>query len=95
MNAKQETQKPPYRSPRVYPDVAAVSLDDFNIEEIKEYLKQKSTKDMGSQMACTPDDLVFDSEDLSRIETLALCGQIEHARSEVLKLVSDHIGRQL
>jgi hypothetical protein len=38
---------------------------------------------------------VITAEELCHIDTLALCGQMEHARADVLRIVSDHIGRPL
>jgi hypothetical protein len=91
-----------YRVPSYTPECQTVYLSDFDISEIREYLKNHANKrgespeDFSGEPEGGSDcDLVIPSEDLGRIETLAMCGQIEYAREEVLRIVSDHIGRAL
>jgi hypothetical protein len=98
------TYKRTYRAPTVEPEVEAVSLSQFDIEDIREYLHRYDTGTLrgpaGDPRESTASTeaaraLVVQPTDLDRIETLALCGQLEHARAEVLRIVSDHIGRPL
>lgn len=90
-----ETQKPPYRVPQVYPECEPVSLDQFSTQEIREYLRHRHQDEGGDPSLRTNDAMVIEADEISRIETLALCGQAEHARAELLRIVSDHIGREL
>lgn len=92
----------PYRVPSVCPEpvrVESVSLDDFDIEEIREYLYRQDNHVPDSaplyDHGRNNTNLVITSAEICRIETLALCGQAEHARAEIIRIVSDHIGRPL
>ena len=75
------------RTPTVYPHVNPVSLDDFDIDEIREYLR-------GSGASVPSDeDFVIPCDDMNRIETLLLCGQRQSAIDELLRAASEHMGR--
>ena len=87
-----------YRVPRITHECDPVSLSEFSVSEIRDYLRhmEKNGAIVGPDGECSEDGaLIFEEEFLDRIETLALCGQAEHARSEVLRLVGDYIGRSL
>lgn len=99
---KQDQNVRPYRVPRITPEpveLEAVTLDDFDLEAIREYLHRQDNHVPDSVPAYdqgrTNASCVITPEELCRIETLALCGQLEHARAEALRIVSDHIGRPL
>lgn len=93
-----------YRVPTVYQDVK-VRLDDFDDEDIVEYLRYRGYAVGGSSMPPMDDEaggpvpgegpLVLESDDLSRIAMLAYCGQREHARDFLCDIVSQWIGRRL
>jgi hypothetical protein len=93
------TTAPRYRVPCIQPEVEEVSLADFDIEEIREYLHRKDhgklDKPAGAASSGFSDPLLIESDDLDRIATLALCGQKQHAQQHVLSLVSEHLGRDL
>lgn len=92
-----------YRVPSIQPEVevCAVTLRDFDIDEIREYLDRHDSNTLDAPAEERPTtspyqgSLVIQVDDLNRIETLALCGQTEHARQHALRLISDHIGRPL
>lgn len=90
-----------YRIPSIEPEVCEVGLDDFDVDEIREYLKRVDTGTLNGPAqahineAFSESALAIEPEDLNRIETLAVCGQLEYARAEALRLVSEHIGRPL
>lgn len=88
--------KPRYRTPTTSVDVD-VSLDEFNLEEIAQYLRHNGYEVSGTPATVTEDGApnVFDPEDLNHIYTLALCGQLKVAQIEALQLVSQAIGRPL
>lgn len=86
-----------YRAPSVTVD-ASVCLDQFDNEEILEYLKHQGVpvNDFGGGAPDAMDaGLLIYSADLDTINTLALCGQIGAAREHALRLVSIAIGRPL
>lgn len=64
-----------------------VHLDEFDIDDIVEYLR-----DNGYQVS---KDAAPPEGDLEHIYTLAVAGQMDAAREEALKLVSNAIGRPL
>ena len=76
------------RTPKVYPHVNPVSLDDFDIDEIREYLRGSGVD------APSDEDFVIPRDDMNRIETLLLCGQRQSAIEELLRAASEHMGRQ-
>jgi hypothetical protein len=100
-----KTFKASYRVPSITPEpveLESISLDDFNLDDIREYLAR--------QDGDIPDDaprhdrlcntlgntsLLISAADINRIETLAICGQTEHARQHALDLISAHIARPL
>ena len=90
-----------YRIPEVKPEAQAVSLKDFALDDIREYLKRVDAKSLDSPAGETPDlgqgfgELTLSVSDLSRILTLAITGQTEHARAEIVQIVSEHVGRPL
>lgn len=99
---KQVQNVRPYRVPRITPEpieLEAVTLDDFDLEDIREYLHRQDNHVPDSapsyDQGRTNASCVITPEELCRIETLALCGQTDHARAELLRIVSDHIGRPL
>lgn len=68
-----------------------VSLDEFSNEEIIEYLRSQGE----SGDLLSGEGLLIAQSELDRIETLALCGQVDSARATVLSIVSAAIGRAL
>ena len=92
-----------YSVPCVYPEVevSRVTLRDFDINEIREYLDRYDSNTLNApadeRPSTTPyqGSLTIHVDDVNRIETLALCGQTEQARQYALRLISDHIGRPL
>lgn len=85
-----------YRPPSIEPEVKPVRLDDFDRDDILEYLRHCG-KEVSTDCANTGDgDGLFIAQcDLDRAETLAICGQIQHARDYILDMVSRRIGRRL
>ena len=75
------------RAPEVYPHVNPVSLNDFDIDEIREYLRGSGVD------APSDEDFVIPRDDMNRIETLLLCGQRQSAIEELLRAASEHMGR--
>ncbi len=64
-----------------------IDLDEFDDDELVEELESRG-------YACSK-DAVTGVEGLDRIEHLAVCGQLEIARTEALQLVSKAIGRPI
>jgi hypothetical protein len=93
--------KTKYKAPSVTPEVTVkdVTLDDFDVDEIQEYLDQKlkneSHKIENSEIQGNPDYLLFTGREVSRIETLVLCGQREYAIQEILEAFSKKIGKKI
>ena len=75
-------------------EYVTVSLDDFSIEEIREYLENEGEGD-GPDPLGQGGRLVISEDDMDRISTLAVCGQNDPAVSFLLEIVSKHIGRPL
>ena len=75
------------RVPTIYPEVEPVSLDDFDIDDIREYLRGSGVD------APSDEDFVIPRDDMNRIETLLLCGQRQSAIDELLRAASEHMGR--
>lgn len=70
-------------------EYVTIGLDSFSDEDISEYMDQRGiTRPEGK-------GLFIESDDLNRIETLALCGHTSQARTEALELISNKIGRPL
>jgi hypothetical protein len=91
------TSKPRYRVPSVSVD-AEVDLDEFEIEDIVEYLRHHGYTINGNAVAAGPVPEAtdqIDTADLEHIYTLAVCGQIEFAKQEALQVVGKAIGRPL
>jgi hypothetical protein len=88
------TSKPRYRVPVKIVD-AEVALDEFDDEDIIEYLRHQGYIVSGKPCKYTTDGSEFLPEDLNHIFTLAVCGQQNEARSEALEMVSKAIGRPL
>ena len=86
--------KPRYRTPSAYVDV---SLDEFGLDEVAEYLRHNGYKVSDSSATFTEDGAnnVLDPDDLDHIYTLAVCGQREVAQQEALQLIGKAIGRML
>lgn len=86
-----------YRTPSITVDVD-VDLDQFEIDEIIEYLRSEGYSVNGNAAV---DDAVpeannqIDTADLDHIYTLAVCGQIQVAQQEALQVVGKAIGRPL
>ena len=100
MSMRITTTRTRYFAPSVTPFVESVSLDDFDLDEIREYLRHKGdmvagTSDDDASDGATAGGLFISPEDLNRVETLALCGQLDSARRFVLDMVSEQIGRPL
>jgi hypothetical protein len=72
-----------------------VSLNEFDIDEIAEFLRHKGHSVDGVGASDINDEVVIDRDDLNRIETLTLCGQRDQAREFALSLISARIGRPL
>lgn len=93
------TTAPRYRVPCIQPEVEEVSLDDFDIDDIREYLRRRDYGELDKPVGAAPsgfsDPLLIEADDLDRIATLALCGQKHHAQQHLLNLVSEHLGRDL
>jgi len=88
--ATQELKKPRYYAPTVSVDVD-VSLDEFSMDDIHEYLRHK-----GEQVTVhTGAGLFIAQDELDRILTLAVCGQLEAARNASLEIISEAIERKL
>lgn len=85
-----------YRPPSIEPEVEPVRLDAFALDDIREYLRHCG-EEVSADCANTGDgDGLFIAQcDLDRAETLAICGQIQHARDYILDMVSRRIGRRL
>lgn len=75
----------------------SVSLDEFDTDDIIKYLRYSGYEVEGST------DINSSNEEgchiprylINRIETLALCGQKEHAREMICKFIGDTIGRSI
>jgi hypothetical protein len=91
------TSKPRYRTPSVSADVD-VSLDEFDTDDIVEYLRHNGYTVTGNAVA---QDVVpeatnqIDTADLDHIYTLAVAGQLQVAQQEALQIVGKAIGRPL
>lgn len=85
------------RVAKVYPEVEAVTLDDFDIDDIRDYLLNNGTSgDRGFGRSLDDgDDFVVPSDTMNRIATLLLCGQREHAIAELHQLASEYLGRPI
>jgi hypothetical protein len=91
------TSKPRYRTPSVSADVD-VSLDEFDTDDIVEYLRHHGYTVTGNAVADGPVPEAtdqIDTADLEHIYTLAVCGQLEFAKQEALQVVGKAIGRPL
>ena len=95
---KTDSTTPRYRVPRItkYSETE-VSLDDFDLDDIREYLRRQGGGSSSSPSSGGADDsdLCIEKSELDRIETLLLCGQRDSAREWVFEIVSKHIGRDL
>ena len=93
-----QLQTPRYRTPTACVDVD-VSLDEFDLDEIAEYLRHNGYKVSATSATVDPEtgaaDNVLDPDELDRVYTLALCGQREAAQQIALQLVGDAIGRPI
>lgn len=90
------TTTPHYRTPVVYAE-AEVSLDEFDTDDIINYLKHNGHSFDGSSSPSEPtgNGLVINQESLNRIETLVLCGQKQHAHQLIFTLISEAISRNI
>jgi hypothetical protein len=87
--------KPSYRVP-THTEHLTVSLDDFDDDEIVEYLRHRGFSVIGGSSTGSADfeDHIAGVE-LDHIFTLALCGQRQQAQSEALQLISRVVGRPI
>jgi len=92
-----------YRTPEISRYVE-VSLNDFDDDQIVEYLRHrgyavggngKPVHDEAGGPVPGEGPVLIDEDDLGRISTLAVCGQLDSARDHVLTIVERHIGRRL
>jgi hypothetical protein len=91
------TSKPRYRTPSVSADVD-VSLDEFDTDDIVEYLRHNGYTVTGNAVAqdAVPEATnQIDTADLDHIYTLAVAGQLQVAQQEALQIVGKAIGRPL
>ena len=91
------TSKPRYRTPSVSADVD-VSLDEFETDDIVEYLRHNGYTVTGNAVAqdAVPEaNNQIDTADLDHIYTLAVCGQLQFAKEKALQVVGTAIGRPL
>lgn len=87
------TTKKRIRIPSVCIDVR---LDEFDVEEIRQYLRDKGQDAVEIEDSnCDDNHNRIEDEDLSRIEMLATCGQTQQARELALEIVGEFIGRTL
>jgi len=80
-----------YRAPTHFAEVE-VSLDEFNIADIYEYLRHQKPQDIEQAAG---EGLYVSPAELNQIDTLALCGQRAQAVELVMTLVSEAVGRTL
>ena len=86
-----------YRTPSISVDVD-VDLDQFETDEIIEYLRHQGYSVNGNAVAegAVPEaSNQIDTADLDHIYTLAVCGQIQVAQQEALQVIGKAIGRPL
>lgn len=91
------TSKPRYRTPSISVDVD-VDLDEFDIDEIIEYLRNEGYSVNGkatTEAAVVDGDNHINTADLDHIYTLAVAGQLDVAKQEALQIVGKAIGRPL
>jgi hypothetical protein len=102
-NTTSQASRPTYRVPYTYAE-ARVSLDDFSIEDMVEYIQNRGDDSDIERMLSAkishpaggePVGLFIHQADLNTAETLILCGQRDEARSMIFEIVSKHIGRRL
>ena len=91
-----------YRVPTVTPEVEDVRLSDFGIDEIREYLKQRSTlvNDSDDDFADLQsygegESFVMDYIDMMHVSTLLIGGQREAALEEILRAMSKYFQRPI
>lgn len=99
MTTTQTPTKPRYRTPRASCYVN-VSLDEFDNSDLVAYLKNEGYQVNGKSEAqgcesAKVDGMYISPDDLSHIDTLAVCGQLEQARKMALDIVGEAIGRPL
>jgi hypothetical protein len=88
-------RKPRYRTPSICADVD-VSLSEFSMNEIVEYLRHHGYTVSGGDAVVEPHEEGFiNTDDLNHIFSLSVAGQFDSARQEALRLVSNAIGRPL
>lgn len=88
------TTKPRYYTP-THTEHVTVSLSDFTLEEIREYLTHKGESEPSGGGMGEDGPLTISEDDVNRIATLSLCGQKEAARDWLIELVERRIGRSL
>ncbi|WP_114968526.1 hypothetical protein [Rhodoferax ferrireducens] len=70
-----------------------VELDEFSESELIQEMKSRGFSCVKTGASCEHESIT--SADFERIEHLVICGQTSAARSEVLHLVGNVIGRDL
>lgn len=92
----EQTKPTRKRAPSICVDVD-VSLDEFDLDEVADYLRHNGYKVSGTTSSVNEDgpSNVLDPDDLDHVYTLSLCGQSEVAKQIALQLVGDAIGRPL
>lgn len=88
------TSKPRYRIPVVLVD-AEVSLDEFDENDIVEYLRHHGYTVIGGSSTTNSVDEQITATELDHIFTLSVCGQKDEARSEALNMIGRVIGRPI
>lgn len=96
MSAVLKSAKPAYRVPRVcrYQEVE-VRLDDFETDDILEYLKHNGTGVGDADCSGGAGVCTFTEAELDRIFTLVLCGQRESALEFILGVIGSAVGRPI
>jgi hypothetical protein len=92
------SSKPRYRTPSISVDVD-VDLDQFDIDDIIEYLRSQGYTINGvtavTAQAVPEANNQIDTADLDHIYTLAAAGLTDAAQQEALQIVGKAIGRPL
>ena len=87
--------KPKYHAP-THTEYVTISLDDFDDDDIVEYLRHRGFSVHGTAVGSSPfEDENITGTELDHIFTLALCGQRTQAQYEALQLISRVVGRPI
>lgn len=82
-----------YRSPIRYAE-AEIGLDEFETDELKRELRHRAGEDVNETFSCN-EGAYLNSELISHITTLLVCGQRESARELVADQLFQALGRRL